>query len=54
VITESMLFNLGLLDGPFAMIWGLIAAFFYSGYKITKKYHKDIRDKLEQKKLYNS
>jgi Na+/melibiose symporter-like transporter len=33
------------------MIWGLIAAFFYSGYKITKKYHKNIRDKLEQKKV---
>ncbi|RZO17119.1 MAG: hypothetical protein EVB00_02490, partial [SAR86 cluster bacterium] len=31
-VTESMLFNLGLLDGPFAMIWGLIAAIFYSGY----------------------
>jgi Na+/melibiose symporter-like transporter len=53
-ITQSMLFNLGILDGPFAMIWGLIAAFFYSGYKITNKYHKEIRDKLEQKKLYNS
>ena len=53
-ITQSMLFNLGILDGPFAMIWGLIAAFFYSGYKITNKYHREIRDKLEQKKLYNS
>ncbi len=53
-ITESMLFNLGLLDGPFAMVWGLIAAFFYSGYKITRKYHADIRDNLNQKKLYNS
>tara|TARA_B100000795_G_scaffold268681_1_gene256196 strand:- start:1507 stop:2934 length:1428 start_codon:yes stop_codon:yes gene_type:complete len=53
-ITESMLFNLGLLDGPFAMVWGLIAAFFYSGYKITRKYHTDIRDNLNQKKLYNS
>ena len=53
-VTESMLFNLGLLDGPFAMIWGLIAAFFYSGYKITNKYHKEIREKLNEKKLYNS
>ena len=53
-ITQSMLFNLGILDGPFAMIWGLIAAFFYSCYKITNKYHREIRDKLEQKKLYNS
>ena len=53
-ITQSMLFNLGILDGPFAMIWGLIAAFFYSGYKITNKCHREIRDKLEQKKLYNS
>jgi len=53
-VTESMLFNLGLLDGPFAMIWGLIAAIFYSGYKITNKYHKEIREKLNEKKLYNS
>lgn len=53
-VTESMLFNLGLLDGPFAMMWGLIAAFFYSGYKITNKYHKEIREKLNEKKLYNS
>ena len=48
-VTESMLFNLGLLDGPFAMIWGLIAAIFYSGYKITNKYHKEIREKLNEK-----
>ena len=46
-----MLFNLGLLDGPFAMIWGLIAAVFYSGYKINNKYHAEIRQKLNEKNI---
>lgn len=50
-VTEVMLFNLGLLDGPFAMIWGLIAAIFYSGYKITNKYHAEIRQKLNEKNI---
>ena len=50
-VTESMLFNLGLLDGPFAMIWGLIAAVFYSGYKINNKYHAEIRQKLNKKNI---
>ena len=50
-VTESMLFNLGLLDGPFAMIWGLIAAVFYSGYKINNKYHAEIRQTLNEKNI---
>lgn len=45
-IPEETLFNLGLIDGPFAMIWGLIAVFFYARYKITKESHAGIQKKL--------
>ena len=45
-IPEEIIFNLGLVDGPFAMIWGLIAVFFYARYKITKESHALIKDQL--------
>ena len=45
-IPEEIIFNLGLVDGPFAMIWGLIAVFFYARYKITKKSHAAIKAQL--------
>jgi Na+/melibiose symporter-like transporter len=48
-IPAEIIYNLGLVDGPFAMIWGLIAAFFYARYKITKKSHAEIKEKLEAK-----
>ncbi len=31
---------LGIIDGPFAMIWGLIAAVIYAGYRIDKASHQ--------------
>jgi len=45
-IPEDTIFNLGLVDGPFAMIWGLIAVFFYARYKITKESHTKIKEQL--------
>ena len=45
-IPSDVLYNLGLVDGPFTMAWGLIAAFFYARYKITKKSHAEIKEKL--------
>jgi Na+/melibiose symporter-like transporter len=45
-IPEETIFNLGLIDGPFAMIWGLIAVFFYARYKITKDSHAAIKEQL--------
>jgi len=45
-VPEKIIFNLGLIDGPFAMIWGLIAAFFYARYKITRQSHLKIKEKL--------
>jgi len=48
-IPSAVIYNLGLVDGPFAMMWGLIAAFFYARYKITKKSHAEIIEKLAVK-----
>ena len=45
-IPEETIFNLGLIDGPFAMIWGLIAVFFYARYQITKESHSKIKERL--------
>jgi Na+/melibiose symporter-like transporter len=45
-IPEETIFNLGLIDGPFAMIWGLVAVFFYARYQITRDSHAEIRRKL--------
>jgi len=45
-VAEETIFKLGLIDGPFAMIWGLVAVFFYARYKITKESHAEIKAKL--------
>lgn len=45
-IPSETIFQLGLIDGPFAMIWGLIGAFFYARYKITKHSHAKIKAAL--------
>ena len=49
-LSSEMIFNLGILDGPFAMIWGLIAVIFYYRYGINRKYHAEIQAKLKLKK----
>jgi len=49
-VPEDVLFRLGIVDGPFAMIFGLIAAVIYSGYRIDQKYHEQIKLKLSQAK----
>ena len=49
-LSSEMIFNLGILDGPFAMIWGLIAVIFYYRYGINKKYHTRIQEQLKIKR----
>ena len=49
-LSEDMIFNLGLLDGPFAMIWGFIAVFFYYRYRINRNYHAQIQEQLKIKR----
>ncbi len=45
-IHPDKIYALGLIDGPFAMVWGLIAAVIYSGYRIDKKYHAELQKDL--------
>ncbi|MBT3427882.1 MAG: hypothetical protein HOI43_01150 [Gammaproteobacteria bacterium] len=40
---------LGIIDGPFAMIWGLIAAVIYAGYRIDKAYHAGVQSELKER-----
>ena len=47
-VAEDVLFRLGIVDGPFAMFFGIVAAFVYLGYKIDKKRYREIRMKLDR------
>lgn len=48
-VAEDVLFRLGIVDGPFAMFWGIVAAFVYLGYKIDKKRYAEIRAALDER-----
>ena len=48
-VPADVIFRLGIVDGPFAMFWGIVAAFVYLGYKIDKKRYREIRKQLEQR-----
>ena len=50
-IAPEKIYALGVIDGPFAMIWGLIAAVIYSGYRIDKAYHADVQKSLAARRL---
>ena len=50
-IDPDKIYALGLIDGPFAMIWGLIAAVIYAGYRIDRKTHEAIQNQLVARKL---
>ena len=49
-IHPDKIYALGIIDGPFAMIWGLIAAVIYAGYKIDKKTHETIQRGLSARR----
>ena len=53
-LSKDMIFNLGIIDGPFAMIWGLIAVFFYYRYGINRRYQAQIQEQLKIKKEANN
>jgi Na+/melibiose symporter-like transporter len=50
-VPEDILFRLGIVDGPFAMIGGIIAAFVYLGYRIDKSALGNIQTKLSERSL---
>jgi glycoside/pentoside/hexuronide:cation symporter, GPH family len=48
-IPPDKIYALGIIDGPFAMVWGLLAAVIYAGYRIDRVYHDDIRKQLVER-----
>lgn len=48
-IDPDKIYALGILDGPFAMIWGLIAAVIYAGYRIDKASHARVSMALRER-----
>jgi Na+/melibiose symporter-like transporter len=49
-IHPDKIYALGIIDGPFAMVWGLIAAVIYSGYRIDKTYHGQLQKDLAERR----
>ncbi len=45
------MFRLGIIDGPFAMLWGIVGSFVYLGYRIDRQRYEEIRTQLDQRKL---
>jgi len=48
-IAEDKIFALGLVDGPFAMAFGLLGACLYTGYRIDRRRHTEIRERLAER-----
>jgi len=46
-VDADTIFNLGLIDGPVAVIPGVIAVFFYLQYNLTRKRHAEIQAELK-------
>ncbi len=46
-VDADVIYWLGLADSPLTIIPGLIGACFYAGYRISKKRHTDIQEKLQ-------
>lgn len=49
-VSENAVFNLGLIDGPIAVIPGAIAIVFYLKYNLTRTRHKEIQEQLKEKR----
>ena len=48
-VSSDIIFRLGVVDGPFAMIGGVIAGIVYLGYRIDKTAHAEIREQLNRR-----
>ena len=53
-IPADVIFRLGIVDGPFAMIGGIIAGVVYLGYRIDKTVHSEIQNRLKARELVKS
>ena len=45
-VAADKVFNLGLVDGPIAVIPGVVAVFFYLKYNLSRKRHAEIQAEL--------
>ena len=50
-VDADKVFNLGLVDGPIAVIPGAIAVFFYLKYNLTRSRHTEIQAELEARRV---
>jgi Na+/melibiose symporter-like transporter len=50
-IEPEKIVALGIVDGPFAMLWGLLGACFYTGYRIDRAYHARIQRALASRRV---
>ena len=48
-VSADIIFRLGIVDGPFAMIGGVVAGIVYLGYRINKTAHAEIREQLKRR-----
>ena len=48
-IDPDVIFNLGIVDGPIAVIPGLLAVLFYLQYGLTKDRHAEIQEELRER-----
>ena len=49
-VEAGKVFNLGLVDGPIAVIPGAIAVAFYLKYNLSRARHAEIQQELEQRR----
>jgi hypothetical protein len=49
-VPEDVIFRLGIVDGPLAMIGGIIAGVVYLGYRIDKTALGNIQQRLEERR----
>ena len=48
-VAEDVIFRLGIVDGPLAMIGGIIAGVVYLGYRIDKTALDSIQQRLDER-----
>ena len=48
-VSDDIIFRLGIVDGPFAMVGGVIAGIVYLGYRIDKAAHAEIQERLKER-----
>ena len=49
-VPADVLFRLGVVEGPFAIVWGLIAALFYAGYRVDRASYERVQEQLREQR----